>query len=387
MKPKSRLNFVERLGLQLLLRRTGRKEPHLHRWPRSTLSQIRRIEIWTIGLAALSGAISGGILGGVEIWLNHQLFEEMKVTDWWQQIQYWSIFTGLTVLVSGIEIVFLYWNLLHAVARIGSLAGLHLSTQSEDSEVVAIGLALAALDLPNTREPVCGIDPYARTPRWKLRAHQILYRLKIGATSFLVRVALRRILARAALRLFIPLIAIPVFAVWNAVITWWIMREVRIRTAGPLAVQELRDRIAAEKDQLDEQSRRLLLEAIGEAMIRRCDAHPNFVLLLTHLFDDLNISPESLEVNWDADCAALRSLAPRSQDLLLTTLAVAAILAGHPRRTEKRLMEEAHAECGHDFRTEALGGLYRHFFDGRGLNDEDLEAVGAQSVRAIGSER
>jgi hypothetical protein len=239
-------------------------------------------------------------------------------------------------------------------------------------------MSRAALDLPNPRAAVYGIDPYARVPRWRLAARTVLYRLKVGMTSFVLRVLLRRVVARAALRFFIPLIAIPVFAVWNGVITWWALREVRIRAAGPLAVQELRERISASRANLDEQSRRLVLEAAGEAMIRREDAHPNFVLLLTRLLQDLEVAPDSLRIDWESNGDRLKDLNPESQDVLLVTLAVATVLAGRPRSAQRELLEEAHAACGRSLQGRALLELYREFISGRGLSEKHLKAIGSR---------
>lgn len=86
---------------------------------------------------------------------------------------------------------------------------------------------------------------------------------------------LRRLLTRAALRFFIPLVAVPVYAAWNGVIARWVMREVRVRVAGPLAVQELSERILARRANLNEDARRLIMETVGEAILRGEDAHPN----------------------------------------------------------------------------------------------------------------
>lgn len=372
-------NLVERLALKFLRSRARRREPHVHRWSRPELSEIRRTEYWTIAVAALSGAVSGGILGGVEIWLHWGMVEEAGASDWRQQLPYWSVFLGLTVLVSGTEILFLYWFVLRMVARISSIAGLRLSNRGME-RVIAIGLARSALDLPNPRTPICGIDPFARVSRWRLLAYSILYRIKIGVSSFVLRVVLRRVLARAALRFFIPLIGIPLFAVWNALIIWWLLRQVRIRAAGPVAVRELAEGISAERSNLDERSRRLVLQTVGESILRSRDAHPNFVLLLHRLLQDLEISPDPIAVDWDSSRASLKNASRKTQDVVLTTLSAAVILARRPRSAQRELLEEVHTTCGRSFQAEALLDLYREFVRGQGLSEKHLQATGSESA-------
>jgi hypothetical protein len=213
---------------------------------------------------------------------------------WERQLELWGIHLAVALVVSGVEILFLYWNTLRAVSRASAIAGVGLSG-SELEEVMARGLTRAALDLPNPREPVYGVDPYARISRVKLVAYTVLYRAKVGMTTFLFRVLLRRILARATLRFFIPLLAIPVFAVWNGLITWWVMREGRTRSMGPVAVQDLRDQLRSMREDLRPCARKLLMEAVAEAIIRSGDAHPNFVLLLHELFELTELDPGHIQ--------------------------------------------------------------------------------------------
>ena len=371
-------NVVERLSLNFLRGRIDREQSHIHRWSQCELAQIKRIERSAIGLAALAGAVSGGILGGVEMGLDRWLLGGVEAMSGGQLLTYWSIYIGLAVLISGAEVLYLYWNVLREVARISSIAGLRLSS-ADIEEVMARGLSRAALELPNPQAPVYGIDPYVRVPRWRLLTYTLLYRLKIGATSFILRVLLRRVLARSALRVFIPLIGIPVYAVWNSVITRWVMRESRIRAACPLVAQELGEWIAAERTYLNEESRWLILRGVGEAIIRSEDAHPNFVLLLARLFRELDIPPHSLQIDWQSDRIRLKELDPRAQNVLLSSLTLAVMIDGRVRKAEKDFLQEAHVRCGRSFRAEALSELQGEFFNGQGISEKYMRAVGARS--------
>ncbi|AHF00071.1 LBF_2804 family protein [Thioalkalivibrio paradoxus] len=358
------LNLIERIAVSILRRQNSRDQPEVHRWPAQELAQIRRLERSAVLLAALSGMISGALIGGLEVWLNVTMPDASE--SWARWIEYWVIFLAGSILVSVVEILFLYWVVLRRVARITSIAGLHLSEQEID-QVIAIGLSRSALDMPDPRQPIYGIDPYARVPRWRLIAYAILYRLKIGATSFITRVLLRRVLARAAVRVFIPLIAIVIYAVWNAIIIGWVMRASRVRAAGPLAVQELGQRLQAERTRLDEPTRRLLLEAVAEAIQSGGTAHPNLQLLLGRLFQELAIPPGSLTLDWAVHHDALADLPPEVQDLLLALVTVTTILDGRPRRAQKRFLKRLYAACGRRFDARFTATVYRDFFHGQGI--------------------
>jgi hypothetical protein len=188
------LNIAERLGAGLLRRMSHREHSAVARWPAGVLSRVRRLERAVVIQAALLGALAGAILGAVELglvaWQGVDRGGEGLAGQW----RYWLVYLGAALLVSMIEIGLMYWRILAAVARIGSLAGLDLSR--EDAErILSLGLSRAALDIPNPRAPFFGIDPYARQPRWKLLLLAVAYRLKVGATSVVLRLLLRRLLA------------------------------------------------------------------------------------------------------------------------------------------------------------------------------------------------
>lgn len=358
------LNLIERMAVRFLRARNGLNEPRIQRWPAQELRTIRQLEISAIILAAVSGMASGALIGGLEIWLNFTITDTDE--SWARWFEYWVIFLVVSVLISAIEILFLYWVVLWRVARISAIAGLRLS-DPEVEQVVAIGLSRSALDIPDPRKPFYGVDPYIRVPRWRLIAYAILYRLKIGATSFIVRVLLRRVLARAAVRTLIPLVAIVIYSIWNAIIIGWIMRASRVRAAGPIAIQELGEQLLAARADLDEGVRRLLLEAVAETIIRSANDHPNFVLLLGRLFADLEIEPGSLDLDWSANEARITELSAMEQNLLLNLVKITILLDGRPRRKQLRFLEEIHRACGETLDKGETKRLYRNFSRGQGI--------------------
>lgn len=360
----SELNLIERMAVRFLRSRNGLDEPRVHRWPKDELRTIRRLEISAIMLAAFSGMVSGALIGGLEIWLNFTFTDTGE--SWARWLEYWVIFLVVSVLISAIEILFLYWVVLWRVARISNIAGLRLS-DPEVEQVVAIGLSRSALDIPDPRKPFYGVDPYIRVPRWRLIAYAILYRLKIGATSFIVRVLLRRALARAAVRALIPLVAIVIYAIWNAIIIGWIMQASRVRAAGPIAIQELGEQLLAMRPDLDEGVRRLLLEAVAETIIRSANDHPNFVLLLGRLFEDLEIEPGSLDLDWSANRSRIPELSAREQDLLLNLVKITILLDGRPRRKQLQFLQEIHEACGQTLDKGETSRLFRSFAQGQGI--------------------
>jgi hypothetical protein len=329
----------------------------------------RRAVIW----AAVAGVVSGGLIGGVEVFVRQGLLEGFEDVDWLDQLPYWIGFFAFAGLVSLIEILFLYWTALHAIARVSRISGLALD--EEASEAVARGLARAALEFPNPRIRIYGIDPYALMPNWRITVRALLYRMKVGVSSFMLRVLLRRVLGRMALRGLIPLFTGPLYAVWNAIIIWRIIREARVRALGPAAVEELVARIDAEGEGVRPEAQEVMLHGVGELMMRGYDAHPNYVLLLSRLVEKLDPDDHTIEVDWPQKRRQIGDLGDREQALVLDVLTVAALLGSKVTRLQKDLLREIHADRGLQLRPEAVKRLRTRLIEGQPITREKLKAA------------
>ncbi len=358
-------SFLERYGLHELRRWNRCDAWAVHPLANGEIDRLRRLERWTLVRAALAGVVSGGVLGGAEV-LTDGRMGTFDFPLWREQWPTWTVYVGLVVVVSVAEIVFLYWNAIRGAGHVSAAAGLPVAGH-ETGEQVARALVRAALELPNPRERICGVDPYARTPRWRLTVLALAYKVKVGATSFIVRILLRRLLGRAALRTLIPLAAIPVYAVWNAVVTAWVMRAARVRAFGPLAVRDLAEFVGRSRTELGPDCRRLIVQGVAEAVVRTGDADPNFHLLMRQLMETLAVTPTEEGVTWASAQKSAGDLTERERDVFLAVLAVAVMIDGRVRRTEATLLEEAHRLCGRPYDRAQLKRMLAAFLEGRGI--------------------
>ena len=329
--------------------------------------QIRRMERQTLLWAALAGVISGSVLGGIELTFVRNQFDGLEELDWADRWPYWTAVLSLAAAVSLVEIAFLYWNALRAMAALSAVTGLPL--KGGNYRMLALrGLARTALEFPNPRTPVFGIDPVALVPRWKFVAQNLLYRAKVGISSFLLRIVLRRVLVRTALRGLIPMLAGPLYAIWNAWITRRILRRAREQAFAPRAVEALMAEIAAARHHLGESARRVMVEGVGELLVRNQDAHPTYVYLLARLMETLAPSDSRITVDWPARLRELEKLTPEEQSLVLWVLTVASVLGGGLRRTQRELLEQAHAAAGESFQPTRLTELRARLMRGESLS-------------------
>ncbi len=247
--------------------------------------------------------------------------------------------------------------------------------KEEVGAVVSRALVRAALEMPNIHQTMFGINPYARTPRWKLVLWALLYRLKVSATSFLARIFLRRLLARAVLRVFIPLVAIPVYAIWNAAVTGWVLRQGRVRALGPWAAKELAEHVSRHRNLLSEQGRQVILGGVAELMILTADAHPNYYVLLTRLLPAMKLTPEQVQPRWTG-LGAFKNLTPEEEKLALTIFTVTVVIDGRTRRAELELLAKMYESCGLPFDAQAVHRLRAAFVGGRSILQPVLAMCG-----------
>lgn len=357
-----RLNAVERAGLAFLRRGCHREDSQIRTWRDEDRARIRRLQVHAIVLCGLSGAISASLIGGADLGLREVLVTgaEPVLLSPGNDLAYWAWYGGVALLVSLLEMLAMYWVLLRSVAGIADAAGLSFSRR-DAHDVLTTGLSRAALDIPNPRRVLHGVDPYARASRLKMLAFTALYRIKVGATSVVVRIFVRRVLGRSGLRVLLPFAAVPVFAGWNALIAWWVIREARVRAAGPSAVHGA---VAAlERAPLDAGGRRLALDAVAELIVAAEDAHPNYDLLLARLCETFGIEARIPE--WSEVRARLARSDASTQRAVLALMTTTTALRGRIRRRQRRVLEDACAAC--DLPSgDMLQAAQRRIAEGRG---------------------
>lgn len=318
------------------------------------LAAIRAIEKRVILWSIVSGTMSGAIIGGFEIFVRQGLLNGADDLDWQTLWPYWLGLYAVIGVVSAIEILFLYWNALAGIARVATAAGL-----PGEAQPIVAGLARAALEFPNPEQRVHGIDPYARVPGWRRTLANLAYRAKVGLSSFVLRMLLRRIVGRALIRGVIPLLALPLFAAWNAFITWRVMREARIRALGPGMVETLAEALASARD--PEATASILMHGVAELIQRGADAHPNVVLLMSRLAEQAGDPDLDIKLDWQRARERLRELEEDDRRRALKVLTRATVIGSGVRTSQRQLLEDAHEAAGQRFDEQALVRARRRF--------------------------
>ncbi|MCC5960112.1 MAG: hypothetical protein JJU08_12315 [Rhodobacteraceae bacterium] len=340
---------------------------------RACVQSINRVSTWVISLSALAGIISGGLIGGAEIWMRQSILDGMDDAGWQATLPYWSVFYIFVGVISAIEIALLYALALGGIARVTQHSGLALAGGRED-RLFAHSLARTALEFPSPQILIYGIDPYAYVSSWKLMARNIAYKLKVGVSSFILRVFLRRVAARMAIRGMVPLFAGPLYAAWNAYIIWRIMTEARVRTLGPFAADNLIAAHFRNTDDLGDTEKDVSLHAAGEMLIRGRDAHPNHIYLITRLRSALDHHTD-LTPDWSGMRGHLARLDTAGRTRILDLLTVSCVIGARIHRDQMALLRDACRDCGATLDEDRVYALRKALKRGQPITGKDLSAT------------
>lgn len=357
-------NIMERKASEYLRSARGRG-PSQRSGPQADDSAaFRRIRRVAVVWAGLFGTVSGAIIGGTEMYVRLIVLASPESFEWREHLPTWAMFYAFVGLVTVVEMAFLYWNTLRAIVKIGQTADVPFDGDSH-AALLTSGLARSALEIPNPQREIYGIDPYALISGWRLMAQNLLYKLKVGATSFIVRVLCRRILARAFIRGVIPLLAIPLYAIWNAIITWRVINQAWIRALGPFVVDQILACVSLAKGSLREHGREMILHGMGEMIRRGGDAHPSYVMLLSRLIPELGTGQDRLQIDWTGRRKTLQTLNDDERSTLLEVLTMTSLLAGKPRKSQTAFLRDVHSDCGVEYPDDRVETLRKQLMKGR----------------------
>lgn len=340
-----KLSFLERSALRYF----RRSDATLKREDDGTISfsdcclmmqKVERAAIWN---AAFAGMFSG-LAGGAAAYVADPLMPAGDALSLESQIPYFTAVFSVTALVSTMEVLFLYWNGLYAAVRLNEVARRCENYRPSKGQDIDLLLVRSALELPEPVTPLYGIDPLSRKSKLRILLLKIAYKSKIAVTNFILKAVMRRILGRAAARYYIELVGAPVFAFWNAFITFRTMRESKMRAIGSVIVHDAYKRLVPNLEARSEGCKRAVCLAVREAVMSSGSFHPNAVAFLEILVADGDICVDSLKL-LDFE-ACLRALDPNEKKIVVNVLILATCLNGHLSYAERSSIRAAQETAG-----------------------------------------
>ena len=207
-------------------------------------------------------------------------------------------------------------------------------------------LVRSALELSEPVGPLFGINPLSRKSKLRVFLKTIAYKAKIAVTNFLLKALLKRIFGRAASRYFVELVAVPVFALWNILITRWIMAETRIRALGHAIVESIYPMVLKDLPSMSRHGQYACFLALGEAVHSSGEFHPNVLLFLEKFTAETDLREDELiKQNFHE---SLEKCSKKEQQTVIEVLTAACSLNGKLTRADQRCISAANDLIGSD---------------------------------------
>ncbi len=371
---KTRMPLMEKYGLWYL-RRMRKKQPlertdvKAYILDNQEREEINRIEKQAIVNVTIAGVLSS-IISGLAGFYADPLLD--VATDFFskENLWYWGIVMGVTIAVSLIEIFYIYYDMMAKTNALTKAAHLQLFMNDSKTDDIASSIVRAALELPNKKKSDIDIDPKKESSKLVIFLATVFYKLKVSVTNFVLKALVKRMMGRAISRAWLNFLSVPVCVLWNGIVCWLVIREVKIRVLGPSAANEILHRLEKQEVGLSENVQLALLRAVGSCIVRTADLHPNleyFYRILEETFEH----PQG-EVMDDSKLflEELPQLETEEQHIVLNTLVYAAILDGKVTLRERKLLEKAFEMCDKIFNYNQIRGYLDAFRAGQLIDFE-----------------
>ncbi|CAA6813348.1 MAG: Unknown protein [uncultured Sulfurovum sp.] len=320
-KPKQPLlekigvNYFNRLSIKL---ETDR-EIHLKDIPSDRVLQVvsNNITLNTVIIAFLVGALTT-----VPAVVFEMYFREVFST-----FNYYALLSAITLVLLIVEVGVLYWIGMRSTYTLAHLTGCnendenHKSTLPPEYDINKM-MVRSALELDDPTIEHLGINPHKNISKKWLVFSALLYKAKILLTSVVIKFLFTRIAARYGVRVSFVWIAIPVTAVWDAVVMYKVVKDARLRLFGYHLSKYLIEEIFTDKwmDTYSSHTREGAVRAVSTILSLSGSYHPNNIILLIRLsqnfvieehkdYDDLTKLLEHLEMASDEEKYLLKILA------------------------------------------------------------------------------
>lgn len=387
---------MEKVAVGYFKRRSGERPPPtssadaVHFLNSDERRALKKVEQAAVLRAAGAGAFAATLGATISVVARPILGDEPGETTGLQYVEYVALTVLFMVPVAIVELSFIYWNAIASVHKLAEAAGVSLFREGDEredneDEMFAAVLARAALEIPNPPRPLFGIDPRRETSKTRLIVATVFYKLKVALTNFVLRRLLVRLFGRAGMRSWIPFVSVPITAMWDAFVCRRALREARLRAMGPSAAVEIVESLLGEA-QVSPALQEVMMRAVGVAVVRSGDFHPNLVSLFEVLrrrfgrldtagYDDVQVMLELLQ-----------RLDPGEQATGLKMLAIACVFDGRIREKEWHFLARAYASTGRTLPRAAVQTWRRAFIDGDALGGPLLAALVEDPVPAPAGE-
>ena len=237
-----------------------------------------------------------------------ELFEEHNATHTWNvqlttnilgqcespthKAMSWIGYANMAVamIVSIAEVFFIYRVAFRSALRIVAVTGLQLFPVDRQRAFVTASLVRAALEMDPPAGSFNGINPLRESSQVAMVLAFLAYKLKRGATTFLLKLMIKKVAPRFAAKSALSMVVVvPVNGLWNAFVMRKVLEHAKVVAMGSSASVEvlnnLLDSSSPPHALIVPELAVQLLRAFAMVTVTKGGVHPSVQLLGTSLTD------------------------------------------------------------------------------------------------------
>lgn len=320
---KSTETLLEKIGVNYFNRLAKNLETnteiHLKDIPSDRVLQVvsNNITLNTVIIAFLVGALTTVPAVVFEMYF-HEAFSTFN---------YYLLLSTVTLVFLMIEVGVLYWIGMRSTYTLAHLTGCDEQDKNHKRDLppeydIDKMMVRSALELDDPIIEYLGINPHKNISQKWLVISALLYKAKIILTSIIIKFIFQKIAVRYGMRVSFVWIAIPVTAIWDAIVMYKVVKDARLRLFGYHLSKYLIEEVFTDEkmESYSPHIREGAVRCVSTIMSFSGSYHPNNIMLLIRLsqnfaieehkdYDDLSKLLEHLEVASEEEKHLLKILA------------------------------------------------------------------------------
>jgi hypothetical protein len=333
--------LLEQLGVRYWHLMAVRRKPH--KPMNLTDDQMVRRADWIAAVGIFWCFVAGALSAFGSVFADEEIPD--SVGEWTK----FGWVMGITVVLTAIEFLVLFWLGLRTVFYLSRASGIDLlmnhSTEQIQAQFPNI-MARAAMEVPDPVQKYLGIDPLSKVNKTQLLVVGLLYKVKVFLTNFTARTLLKFVVGKSVIRVSVAYIAVPITGMWNAIVMGLIIREARLRIFGALLVDQVVNEFARSGilQTMQPATRECIIRAVANTVVLTQKYHPNMIILIVRVHQLLGEPPIDNPDDWELLIRMMNDLPPGERLYVMDMLAVAAALDGRVSKLEHTRLTEAFQE-------------------------------------------
>ncbi len=335
--PKLSEVSLEKFGVYYLqvLQKQGKPVLPLQYTDQQLVDKVRWYTFKGIIFSALAGFASAFASVYTDLYFQHA-----------SHLEHYGWLVAVTLIATGFEFYILFIIALRTVNSIADLTNTKLVNEQVGPFNITNILARAAMEIPDPPTRILDIDPFRKISKPRLVIAGLVYKLKVFASNFVVRLFMQRLAGKSFMRVSVSYVSVPITGLWNSYILYKVSREARLRIFGNILANDIAKNMINDEllTRLSDKARIGCLRAIANAVVLTQNYHPNMIILLLRFKEILKIhEPDNFD-DWDIFLKTLEEVNEEERYTILDILTIAAAFDGQISKLERIHLKEAYKE-------------------------------------------